>query len=487
MPGITPISYPPGMRVSIFSDKDLHKIHQATLSILKDVGIKFPCKKALKAFKDHGAEVDFTSQIVKIPEDLLKKCLDSAPKNFVMGSRGSKSLDIVLDRKSTYMGTDGSGCATIDLDTQQKRSSSKKDVADMAKISDFLSTISFYWPIVSATDVPAEVISLHELDAAFNNTEKHVHTISCVHEAQAQYAVKMAEIISGGKENMRKRPPLSQLACPISPLTHDEDALNASLHFAAAGLPVGFGVMPTLGSTSPASISGLYAMGNAEILSGLCYIQINYPGAPIFYPFFSMVMNPYTGGGLSGTAIQHLMYAGVVELGHYYDLPVMSYAGGGDARQASSWQAGRDTAMDHFLLASIGADMLASLGLVQSNTLLYPEGLLLDNDIVQSIIAMTKGIEVDDLPLAIEEIKAVGPGGHFLDRMHTIKSTRKNWNPGISYQWSAENNEFKDPREAAMERTRWILENYKPNPIDEKIQVVLKKLIHAAEKELIKP
>ena len=82
-------------------------------------------------------------------------------------------------------------------------------------------------------------------------------------------------------------------------------------------------------------------------------------------------------------------------------------------------------------------------------------------------------------------IRRVGPGGHFLDRDYTFENVRRLWNPGISHQWSPEKQEFHDAQEAAVEKTRWILQNHDPKPLDEKAAEELKRIIVSAENELV--
>jgi len=147
---IIPVEIKPEMRIKVLDDEKLEKIHQATLTVLKEAGVRFSSEKALKIFADTGAEVDFKSQIVKIPPDLLMDAIAKAPRTYTMASRGDPDLDLHLDGTKTYLGTDDTGTATIDLETRQRRASTKRDVAMMALISDYLPSVSFYFPIVSA-------------------------------------------------------------------------------------------------------------------------------------------------------------------------------------------------------------------------------------------------------------------------------------------------------------------------------------------------
>lgn len=87
-----------------------------------------------------------------------------------------------------------------------------------------------------------------------------------------------------------------------------------------------------LGSTAPVSIPGLLVTANAELLSAICYIQMVCPGMAAYYALYSTMLNPHTGGCVSSTVNQHFLQFGTTELGHFYDLPVMSSYGSGDSK-----------------------------------------------------------------------------------------------------------------------------------------------------------
>jgi trimethylamine--corrinoid protein Co-methyltransferase len=473
------------LKIRPVDDREIEKIHEASLAVLQKTGMRFPSRKALDIFAQAGADVDFKKKIVRLQPDLVMKALAKAPAEFTMGSRGDRHLDVRLDGTRIYCGTSGTGTATVDLETRVRRASVKQDIAMMAHISDYLSSISFYWPMVAARDCPTETIALHEMQAAFTHTEKHVHIVSCVTERSAQYAVEMAAIVAGSKERMKARPPLSLIASPISPLDHDKGVLEAALVFAEAGLPVGFAAMPVLGTTAPASIAGALVQGNAEILSSICLLQLAFEGAPVFYPLFTAMMNPHTGGICVSSDIKYLFYAACVQLGHYYGLPVMTGYGGSDATGMQGWNVGKDDAIDAFFSCATGPDLAPGLGLLEGYTLLYPEKLLLDDEIYRSVKYMTDGLNVGHETLALDEIMKVGPGGHFLERDYTHKNIRNLWVSGISHQWSAGKQGFLNSREAAVEKTKWILQNHEPKPAGERAVDELKKIIKKAEDELV--
>jgi trimethylamine:corrinoid methyltransferase-like protein len=87
---------------------------------------------------------------------------------------------------------------------------------------------------------------------------------------------------------------------------------------------------------------------------------------------------------------------------------------------------------------------------------------------------------------AIDEIMDVGPDGHFLDRDFTVRNVRRLWQPRISHHWSPEMQGFRNPQEAALEKTKWILKNHKPKLLDAKAADELKRIINTAETQLVK-
>lgn len=190
----------------------------------------------------------------------------------------------------------------------------------MAHVADYLSSIAFYWPMVSARDY-GRLAPLHELDAAYNNLVKHVQTETVMGAELARYAVLMAEVIAGSKENLRRRPPLSSLVCTIAPLGQDAEGIEAAMVFAEAGIPVGFMAMPTMGTTAPAVPGGALVVGNAEVVSAMVLMQLIAPGAPVFYSLLASAMDPITADYIVSTPEKYLCNAAAVQLAHDWGVP----------------------------------------------------------------------------------------------------------------------------------------------------------------------
>jgi trimethylamine--corrinoid protein Co-methyltransferase len=477
-PQLQPIT--PAYRLRVLSDAQLAQFKAGTLEILQEAGIHCPSPKALEIYAAHGARVDFESQIVKFPPGVVTAAMSHAPRFYTMGAR-SAGHDLALDGTAMYCATDGCGVETIDFKTRQRRMPCKDDVAKMARVADYLSSIGFYWPMVTAHDFPAAA-PLHELEASFNNTVKHVQSETVMDEITARHAVEMARVVAGDEATMRQRPPLSLLVCTIAPLGLDKGGTEASMVLAEAGLPVGFMSMANTGSTGPATIPGTIVQADAEIVAAMVLIQMAHPGAPTYHSLMPGIMHPRTGGYLSQAWEAELPYAVGVELAHAWGVPTLAAIYGPDA-PAPGWESAKASASNLLLCALCGAETGSGMGLLEGCTLLYPEELVLDTDIYHQIRIVAAGLDVSREALALDVIKEVGPRGHFLSHRHTRKNLRKRQFSAITAQVGADGH-VRDPIEVARERTDWILENHWPEPLEEAQRAELTRIVQAAEREL---
>jgi trimethylamine--corrinoid protein Co-methyltransferase len=469
----------PAYQVNILSDDQLDQLQSATLEILEQVGIHCPSEKALKIYAEHGGLVDFSHKLVKLPPTVVLSEMSHAPRFYTMGARQT-SFDLRLDGKALYCATDGCGVETIDFVTGQRRPSKKADVADMARVSDALSAIGFYWPIVSAQDFP-ETAPLHELEASFNNTIKHVQSETIMGEWTAQYAIEMADVIAGNEQARRQRPPLSLLVCSIAPLAQDRDGLESALMFAQAGLPVGFMSMANTGSTAPATLAGTLVTADAEIISALVLIQMACPGAPVFHSMMPGIMHPRTGDYLSSTLESSSFYPLGTEIAHHWRVPTLAGVFGTDA-MVPGWQSAAEAESSLLLCALTGAETGSGLGLVESCMLLYPEAVVMDADVYHRVRHEAAGLDTSPEALALEVIKEVGPRGHFLANRHTRMFMRQRQFSPLTSQPNPGGG-IRDPREVAKEKVKWILAHHHPLPLDEAQKNELARILKAADRE----
>jgi trimethylamine--corrinoid protein Co-methyltransferase len=475
-PQLNPIV--PKYRLQILSDEQLNQIQTATLEILEGVGIFCPSKNALSIYAEHGAQVDFETQIVQLSSSVVMDAMSHAPRFYTLGSR-SAAHDLNLDGSATYIATDGTGVETIDFKSNQRRKSVKADVARMARVTDYLSSIGFYWPMVSAQDYPATA-SLHELEASFNNTVKHVQTCTVVDAKTAHYAIEMAKVIAGNEATMRARPTVSSLICTIAPLAMDLEATEASLVFAEAGIPVGFMSMACGGLTSPATVAGTIAVADAEMVAAMVLIQLAYPGAPIYHSLMPSFMDRMTGDFDGGSWNSDLLFPVGVELAHKWGVPTLAAVG--TSADVSGWSSAAGIKANMLMVALCGADTASGIGLRETCTLLTQEALVLDAELYEMARVDAGGVDTSQEAFSLDMIRAVGPRGNFLKEKQTRMQVRELEYSDLTKQLNGEGG-YRDPIEVAHNKTAWILENHHPEPLEEAKQTELQRILSAAERE----
>jgi trimethylamine--corrinoid protein Co-methyltransferase len=272
------------------------------------------------------------------------------------------------------------------------------------------------------------------------------------------------------------------VVCTIAPLVQDEPGIEGALVMAEAGIPVGFLAMPTLGTTAPATMAGAFAMADAEIISAAVLMQLHAPGAPVFHSLMQAWADPRTGAYVSYSLDSRCRYA-PVQMAHHWGLPCLAACYGTDALEASTWQGAGEVALDPFMAGLAGPDIVTGMGLVESYTLLYPEQLILDDDLYHRARYYLMGMDVNPETLAVDAIRAVGPGGNFLGQKHTREHIRTSLVRSVTHQLGPDN-KYRHPREVALEKVDWILKNHHPEPLEDTMQAELTRILGAADAEL---
>jgi trimethylamine--corrinoid protein Co-methyltransferase len=473
----------PKLSLEILSPEEIQRIHTASLDVIETAGIRFPSKRAMDIWEAHGAQVDRNSSIVKIPGHIIEEALRLAPPSYDLAARNPEQ-DLPLDGNHVYLGTDGCGVEVLDINSGKRRMSGWQDVADIARIGDYLDEIAFHWVAVSAQDYPAKTRGLHELRAIWENSTKHAQTESIYSAREARAAVEMATIIAGSKQALRKRPVLSVMQCTAPPLGQDGGSLDAALISAEAGLPVGFMTMAACLTTGPATMAGTLVVGNAEVISATALIQLAYPGTPVFYAAAQTASDLRTGAYTGGGPEDFLFGAAQNKLSDFYNIPLSmgSFATGA---KEPNWHAGVENSLSTLMASVVMSDMLLGVGLLHGSRIWSYAQMLMDCEIFSIIHKMMQGIVVNDETLALDVIKYVGPGGNFLSQKHTLKHMREIFLPQFMdrrpyNEWEQKGD---DGCDWALEKAKHILSSHQPEPLDPAMSREINKIIASVEIE----
>ena len=462
-------------------------IHVASLEILESVGMHCPSAKIMGIFREGGAWVDEKEKRIRIPQSLVEEALRKVPKEIVFCGRSAEN-DILLEDSRVYFGMGGTPVPYIrDLETGEMRRPGKEDMNQATRLGDALPNIKFLMTIAGAYDVPYEVEYIHEFEALFNNTTKPI-LYSCPGGYAATKVLEMAATIVGGREELRKRPILALYTETVSPLSFS-DVNENMIEFAKAGVPVSNGPMPMCGASGPMTLVGTAVQSNAESLAAITLCQLVNPHTPMIYTGWVCAIDPRTSRCAYG-APEFAMGTSIFNttMGRYYDMPTYGFGGCSDSKLPDA-QAGAEVMMNGMLAALGGTNLIHDCGYLAGGSIGSMEMAVVCNEIIGMISRIVQGVKVNEETLAVDVIKNVGPGGHYMAQKHTLDHVRELYVPTLfdresEVTWIKAGK--KDVRDVARTKAKQLLRDHTPTPLPKDVQQRLKEIVKEAEKQLVK-
>lgn len=473
----------------ILKENDKKMIHEAALDVMETVGVRVHSSIARAALKKAGANIDEKTHVVKFDQNLTKKLISTAPSKILLAGR-DKAFDLPMDGSHHYYTTDGTGITVWDEKTQTRRLSVLNDIKRTALISDWLPYLSIYEPMVVASDVNEKIHVIEGMKAAFEVSRKHIESESTTTKEEAKLQIQMASEIVGGLAELKKRPIISAMVCTMSPLTLDEHATDAGMVWAEAGIPVYITGMAMMGISGPATVAGDLVVNHAETLAMVAAMQAHEKGSPAIYGSVLSSMDPKTGAYTAGSPESVLLGCCSHEMAKYVKLP--SACGGiGPSTRTPGAQTSLENAQLSVMSASVGAEIMNGLGLVDGSTMLSYEQLMIDNEIAGRSIAICQDVIVNKDTIHLDLIKetnilGMGPKkGNFLGSLATMKEARMFYQSTLFNtqpfdQWEAKGK--KSDLTIARDKAEWVEKNHKPTLLDKSIMAKLDQIVKNAYK-----
>jgi trimethylamine--corrinoid protein Co-methyltransferase len=409
------------LTAQIISEDEQYRIHAMSLRILGEVGIRFHGDRALKILKANGINFDPDEKIAKIPAEYVNQALKTAPKTFILGAR-NPAYNFALPAEHTRYGLDGTAAFAMDFDKGDRRYGKSNDIENGLRVFQQMDMGVMAWAPTCAEDIPAHIRALYEFLCMARYCSKHgEHELHQV--KQAPYLEEALIAIMGSEETLRNSNAYSLIYCPVAPLTHDGQMLDAYLELGEIGLPVMCMPMPVNGTTGPASLYSNIALANAEMLSSLVIFQLAHPGRPVIFSSSTATIDFRTGAYLAGVSEMALQTASMVVMGKFYGLPTSGAGFTSDAKQVGA-EAVMEKLVTTLPAVLAGADILIGFGEIESDQLLVLEQIVVDNEIAHILQRLAEGVDCSAEKDFFEDIARIGPGGHFLASRSTRQAAR---------------------------------------------------------------
>jgi len=471
------ICVPGGPRLQVLSEQQCKEIHVATLEVLERTGVWLNEPEALEMLRDAGARVADSlskneygiSRRVLIPWYLVEEALRSAPEKVTIYNRDGKPAMILEGRKS-YFGCNIDSPDYIDPLSGERRKTKLKDIRTGTIIVDNLENID--WILVAGlpVDVNSKYADRVAAKEVLTNTTKPI-VFTCGDYDSLTDIVGMMQVIAGGPEQLRRKPIGLYLDEPISPLKHDPESLKRLLKAAEMEVPAIYVPMPMMGVTAPCTSAGSVLIGNIESLSGLVIHQLRRKGAPYIYGALTSTADMSQVSFNYGAPELGLMCTAIAEMSHYYNLPVWGTGGCADSNHLDA-QASAEITFSLLTAALAGANLIHDIGLMSQGFCVAPESYILNDEIVSMVKQFMKGIEVDAKTLCVDLIDEIGPGGNFIDHIHTLDHFREMWMPRFfdRTRFEPQKERLKlDFHERARGQIKKILQEHVPKPLPDDV------------------
>lgn len=417
------------MKVSLTTENQRQTIHEASLRVLSEVGVRVPHEETLSRFRDHGARVDFGAELVRPPAELVTRLLGSAGRQFTIYGWDTANRASFGIGERNYNSIAGEA-SWVDRPGGPRRYAVADDVVDAAKVGDALENITIVGAMGDPSDVPIGYRCVEVAATLLANTPKPI-TFWFHDRRSARFLVELAVALRGSTTAARTHPPFFPLLEPISPLQFPHDGVDLLYETSRIGLPVPVGPMAQTGLSAPGTLAGTMVQENAEILAGICITQIIEPGTPVCYGGICHAFDMATTQMIFAGPEQALYGVAMTEMGKHYGLPVYVNVGLTDSKRPDA-QAGLESGTTLAFAAAAGADIFGHMGIAGVDQAASLDMLVLQDEIIGYVERCMRGVDFGEDKLGVDEIAEVGPGGTYIDRAFTARNFREEmWFPRI--------------------------------------------------------
>jgi trimethylamine--corrinoid protein Co-methyltransferase len=404
---------------SLLTPEQVERTHQAALEILEKVGILVHNPKARQIFAKHGCKPDVETNIVKFPPSIIEEYRKLAPAKFTFFGREAKYDRTIPDDRPIVV-TGSSAPNIIDPVTGRERRSRSDDIARIAYLVNELPGYDVFSVSTLADDAPPGQFTLARLYPSLKNCLKPVRS-NAPDRHDAEQILRIGALIAGSEQAFHERPFITLHFCPVvSPLTMDVDSTELLIFFAERGLPVYPSIVPNGGLTSPMSLAGTLAQGNAEYLATTALMQMVRPHTPTIYATLPTIADMRTGAYASGGIECGMLHMAFAQMARFYNVPCGGYIGLTNSK-INDAQSGYETGMSCVAGMLGGADMLNMAGLLDALKAFDFAKAVIDDEIALMLKRIERGFEFSEENMALDVIAKVGPGGNFMLEDSTVK------------------------------------------------------------------
>ena len=474
--------------LDIVSADEIEHIHEQSLRILAEIGIRVDSQKARNLLKKVGAEINKNTNIVKFERTLIEEILIGIPSEFIIHARDPKKT-LNIGNNSLLFATVCGPSFVSDID-KGRRAGTLRDMQNFIKLTQSLNIFHHEGGSgCEPLDLPAETRHLDMMLAQLTLSDKGWQPCWMNSAERAKDCIEMAKIsLQLNDDELYKNPGVLGGVNTNSPLLFDEGQADAVIEFARAGQPVHITPFTLAGAMSPATIGGSLVQQNAEVLAGITLGQAAKRHSPVFYGHFTSNVDMKSGAPAFGTPEYAKSVLVSSQLARRYNLPIRS--SNTTAANSVDAQASYESFMsiNACIQGHINVMMHAG-GWLEGGLTCSFEKLIVDAEILQMQASFLQPIDLSDSEIGIETIKEVGSGGHFFGTKHTLDRYQDAFYQPILSDWRNFETWSEDGAKSATQRANMVwkqlLNDYEKPPIDQSIEEELEAYVVKRKEQIL--
>jgi trimethylamine--corrinoid protein Co-methyltransferase len=425
MKGTVGMAVHPGLEGGAYkplSDRDIQRIHDTALDVLANIGIGDPIPEILEYALPKGCTLDDDGRLL-FPKSLVEDLIDISAKEYIAYAPNSKN-DLEINGQRVHMATSGEAVNILDYESQTYRPSLLTDLYDAARLADQLEHIHNFGQPFIASEWSEDVFT-HDMNIAYAElagTDKPI-ALGIAMVDHIDPLIALFDAYLGKEGGFLERPFCIFGGCPIvSPLRFGEENAQVLVRVAQLGLTGDIAIAAQAGATAPAALAGALVQTFASSLACLCVTNLVRPGSAINFGIWPFISDLRTGAFSGGSGEEALVIAAATQLSNHYGLITSVPSGMTDSKTMDA-QAGYEKAITTTAVALAGGNIVSTYpGIVGSLLAQSFEGMVIDNDMMGSVLRLLRGVEVSDETLSYDIIKSTVHGaGHYLNQDQTLE------------------------------------------------------------------
>ncbi|MDJ0631272.1 MAG: trimethylamine methyltransferase family protein [Rhodobacter sp.] len=405
--------------MDVFAPDQIADMHDASLRLLEDLGIRVLLPEARQVFARGGARVDETSEMVHIGRDMIAAALATAPKT-ISCRAGARNRDLVLELGSLAFQPGAGAPHATDLE-RGRRPGSARDYREYTQLAHHFDVFQMMSPSVEPQDVPTHVRHYFTTETQLTLTDKFPFLFARGTPQSLDNFEMLCDFRGLSDDEFRATPHSYTIINTNSPRTLDVPMAQGLIDFARYGQMSIVTPFTLMGAMAPITVAGSITLSHAEALASIALTQLVNPGAPVCYGTFTSNVDMKTGAPAFGTPAHFQASLAAGQLARHLGLPWRSAAG--SASNLNDVQAANENQFGLWGCLLAGATVIIhSAGWLEGGLTVSYEKLVTDAEVLNMVAELCAGAQAGTDEIGFENALAqVEPSGHFFAAPQTME------------------------------------------------------------------